>query len=388
MGIATGIVDTEAILADEKVVDMENEFRLLDPDESQFMTMLGRLPSKPAIREKVNWLEDEYFPRLTTLAASATSAASSVDVATGTGVYFRVGDLVRNALTGEMYEVTGITSDAVGVTRSIGDVAAASSASGADLLIVSNASAQGADYGTLKVTTRVLGYNYTQIVRHPLGFTNTDVEIETYGKGDPMNEIGKKAVEHRRSLEALHWFGARGFTSSSPDSKGYMGGVYEYLQAGTNLFTSIGALTRSTLDEKLIDIFQHGSRNKVIFAAPIPAAKLSGLLADNWVRSQPNQRVYGAKVSGFVSGAYGDNVPVVTKREWGVFSNSSNQYGSWLAVIDMDYVKRRPLRNRGTRLLRNRQGNGEDKTVHEYLTECSFEFSVEEAHGLLTGITA
>jgi len=50
---ASGMVDTETILADERVVDMDPEFKLLDPDESQFMTLLNKLPSKAAIREKV-----------------------------------------------------------------------------------------------------------------------------------------------------------------------------------------------------------------------------------------------------------------------------------------------------------------------------------------------
>ena len=50
---ASGVVDTDAILADEKVVDMQNQFRLLDVDQSQFMTILNKLPSQQAIREKV-----------------------------------------------------------------------------------------------------------------------------------------------------------------------------------------------------------------------------------------------------------------------------------------------------------------------------------------------
>lgn len=385
VAVATGTVDTETILADEKVVDMSNEFRLLQPDSTQFTTMLDRLPSKPAIREKVNWLEDQYFPNLSSLAASATSAATSITVATGEGVYFRVGDLVRNALTGEMYEVTGITSDAVGISRAIGGVAAASSASGADLLITSNAAAQGADIGTKKVTTRVLGYNYSQIIRHPFGFTGTEVEIETYGKGDPMNEIAKKAVEHKRALENAFFFGARKFTSAAPSSKGYVGGIVEYVS--TNVFSSVGALTLASLDAKLQQIFQYGSDNKVVFSAPTPAASLSRLLSDNWVQAPPDTRKYGAKVSAFITGAYGDSVPVIVKKDWGRYQTASNQYGSWMVVVDLDYVQKRPLRNRGTRLLRNRQGNGEDQVAHEYLTETSLEVSVEKAHGILKGVS-
>lgn len=385
MGIATGTVDTEAILADEKVVDMEDEFRLLEPDETQFMTILNKLPSKVAKQIKVNWLEDQYFPRQAKVEGAQTNVDTSIEVEAGQGLYFRANDLVRVMRTGEMFEVTSVATDTLTVVRGVGSATNQAMNDADELLIVSNASPQGADVGTLKVTTRTLGFNYTQIVRHPFGFTGTDVEIETYGPGDPMNEIAKKAVEHKRSLEALHWYGARDFVSASPSSKGYMGGIAEYLT--TNVSASIGNLSRGVLDDKLRVIFQNGSRNKAIFAAPVPGQALSGLMADNWVRAQPGQKLYGAKVSGFISGAFGDEVPVIVKREWGAFPTTSNQYGSWMFVIDLDYVKKRPFKNRGTKLLRNRQGNGEDKVTHEYLTELSMEVSVEKAHGLLQGIT-
>ncbi len=384
--ITSGVVDTEAVLSDEKVVDMEQSFRLLDPDTSQFMTILNKLPSKAATREKVNWLEDELFPNLTTLAASATSAAGTISVATGTGTYFRAGDLVRVVSTGEMVAVTGVSTDTLGVTRGVGGVGAASAASGGDLLIVANAAAQGADYGTLKVTKRVLGYNYTQIVRHPFGFTGTDTSIETYGPGDPANEVAKKAVEHKRAMENMAFFGARDFTSSSPSSIGYAGGLQEFLS--TNVWTGAGAVDLSYIDGKLQEVFQHGSQQKVIFAAPTPAAALSTLFATNWVRARPDDRVYGAKVNSFINGAYGESVPVIVKREWGARQSASDGHGSWMFIVDMQYIKKRPMRNRNTSLLRNRQGNGEDQVIHEYLTELSFEVSQEKVHGLITGITA
>ena len=387
--ITAGTVDTEAVLADEKVVDMANAFRKLDPDTSQFMTILNKLPSVEAKREKVNWLEDELFPNLTTLAATAASGASAtsaaLSVTTGTGAYFRVGDIVRiPSMGGVAGEVSATATSTVTVTFFS---AATSAASGGDILIVGNASAQGADTGALKVTQRVLGYNYTQIFRHPFGFTGTDVEIETYGSpGDPAAEMAKKAVEHKRALENSAFFGARKFTSSSPSSKGYMGGLQEFLS--TNVFSSAGAIDLAYIDGKLQSIFQHGSMKKVIFAAPTPAAALSRLFATNWVRARPEDKVYGAKVNAFINGAYGASVPVIVKREWGTRAVSNNEMGSWMFVLDLDYVKLRPLRNRGTKLLRNRQGNGEDKVVHEYLTETSLEVSQEKVHGLIKGITA
>lgn len=382
---ASGVVATDDILADEKVVDMANQFRLLEGgDESQFMTILNKLPSQKAIREKVNWLEDQYFPNLSALAASALSAATSVDVTADEGNYFRVGDLVRVASSGEILEVTGVTTDAIGVTRSIGAVAAATAASGVELLIIGNVSAQGADYGTLKVTTRVLGFNYTQITRHPFGFTNTDAEIETYGPGDPANEIAKKAVEHKRALANQCWVGGRAYDSSG--NKGHMGGIVsEFIS--TNVSNAVGTLSLTALDDAVQDVLINGTMNKVIFAAPTPAGALSRLMSNDWIQARPDEKLYGAKVTGFVSGAFGSQVPVITERSWGRESAAGKGRGGWMVILDLAYIKKRPLRNRGTRLLKNRQGNGVDSVVHEYLTEMSLEVAVEKAHGLLTGIT-
>jgi hypothetical protein len=245
-------------------------------------------------------------------------------------------------------------------------------------------SAQGADYGTLKVQVRTLGYNYTQIFRHPFGFTGTQVEIDTYGPGDPANEINKKLVEHKRALNNSCWLGARDYDSAN--SKGWMGGiVQEFLS--TNITNGVGTLSLTGLDVPLQSILQYGSMNKVIFAAPTPAAALSRLMIADWVQARPDETFYGAKVTGFVSGAFGSRVPVITERAWGRETASGKGRGGWMAILDIGYIKKRPLRNRGTRLLRNRQGNGVDSVIHEYLTEMSIEVAVEKAHGLLTGIT-
>lgn len=139
---------------------MQNKFRLLDQDEGQFMTILNKLPSQAAVRERVNWLEDQYFPNLSALAASATSAQTTLVVTTGQGDYFRAGDLARLGNSGEVVEVVSVSTDTLTVDRSVGSVAAATAETGTQLLIIGNVSAQGADYGTLKVQVRTLGYNW------------------------------------------------------------------------------------------------------------------------------------------------------------------------------------------------------------------------------------
>jgi hypothetical protein len=255
-----------------------------------------------------------------------------------------------------------------------------------ELIRVGSAYPQWADTGDIKIVKRILGYNYTQIFRTPLGFSGTEVEIETYGEGDPMHEITKKAVEHQMLLENSWFFGARDFVVASPNSKGYMGGMLDFVQ--TNVFPTQGTMDRKKIDARLTSVFQNGTNDKVIFSAPGPAAWLSGLVADNWVQAPPGTRVYNAKVDGFISGAYGTNVPVVTKKQWGRYSAAGEGIGSMWIIVDMGYVRRRPMRNRGTSLLRDRQSPGRDGKIHEYLTETSMEVAQELTHAVVTGWTS
>ena len=383
--VASGLVDTVTPLSSEQVVDMDNEIKMLDPDESQFTTMLMQIGSSTAVREQINWLEDQLRPRLSALAASATSAATTVTVTTGQGAYFRAHDIVRVATTGEAFSVTSISTDTLTIVRGLGGVTAASAASGGDLLIVGNSAAQGATLGTRIITKKVLGYNYTQIQRDPFGFTGTEAVIETYGGPAPMHEEVKKLVEHKRAIEQTLFWGARSFTSNAPNSVGTCGGAVEFISS--NIHNPAGALTNALFDTYLQADLQHGSKNKVLFCAPLVARALSGYLKNSYAPITVDTRMFGAKVDAYISGAYGWNIPVVVKRAWNDFSTTSTQYGGWAFLIDMDYVQLRPLRGRNTQLLRNRQGNDADEVTHEYRTEFSLEFAQQACHGITQGVT-
>src|SRR5690242_15313461 len=157
--VLQGSITTADPLSDEQVVDMKNEFAELDPDDSQFTTLLVKLGTRQAVREKIEWLEDQLRPRLSALAASATSAATSITVTSGQGVYFAADDIVRNLASGELMHVTNVATDTLTVERNIGTHSTTASTGASDhLLIVGSAYKQGASYGTSRIVKRVLGY--------------------------------------------------------------------------------------------------------------------------------------------------------------------------------------------------------------------------------------
>jgi len=384
--ITKGTLTTSDPLSDEQVVDMKNEFAELDPDDSQFVTLLTKLGTRQAVREKIEWLEDQLRPRLVTLSASAASADTTINVTAGMGKYLAADDTVRNLTTGEMMLVTGVTTDAIGVTRAIGTVAAASSASTAQLHIVGSAYKQGASYGTSRIVQRVLGYNYTEIARDPFSFTGTETAIEEYGGRNPMKEQVKKLIEHKQSIENTLFWGARSFDGSN--KRGFCGGAFEFITTNANL--SVGTLDKSTFDTNIMTALQHGNQaSKALFVAPIVAKAMSGFLRDNWVRATPDETKWGVHVDSWISGAYGTAIPVFIKRTWGNYSTSNAKGpGGSAFLLDMDYIKYAPLRDRDTQLLLKRQSPGDDVDSREYLTEFSLEFSQESVHALWTGVTA
>jgi len=381
--ILTGLVDDQLIEQTQRVPDISDTITMLDPDVSQFTTMLMKVNSRPAFNEKVQWFEDELMPRLSATNGSYTNVAVTINVTAGTGAYFRAGDIVRNARTGDCFSVTSVATDALTVVRGLGRVTAVAGNDLDQLLIVANASVQGATLGTRKQTKKVNNFNYTQIQRNPFGFTNTLVASKLYAGNEPANEAKKKAVEHKRAIEYILFWGPRSAAESSISASGKCGGLFEFCT--TNYKDVAGTLTKQILDTYLRQLLQHGTENKVLFVAPITAQAISGFLRDAWQPTTVETRLWGAKVNAFLSGAYGYQIPVIVKKDWNDFSTSSTQYGGWSFLVDMENVALRPLRP--TQFLQNRQANDADEETHEYLTETSFEVKSEKTHGLIVGVT-
>lgn len=386
--LLSGVVDDADILSNQRVVDMSPTIAQLEPDEAPLTTMLQKVSKRAAYSQKVEWLSDELVPRLTTLSASATSAATALSVPATTGAssgtYFRAGDVIRIASTGENCYVTGVSADTLYVTRGIGGgaVTAASAASGVDVIKVGNAAAEGATLGTLIQTKKVANFNYAQIQRDPWGFTNTLVASKLYGGPEPANEAKKKLIEHKRQLENTLFWGVRDLNTSGGAPIGYCGGVFQY--ATTNLTASVGTLTESVFESFLRKAFRYGSQNKVFFCSPLVASALSSFPQGKLAPPSPGISEYGVSLSSYQS-ASGAKVQIMVKRDWYDFQSASNQYGGIGVMLDMDDITMRPLRD--TVLKPDRQANDEDSVKQEYLTEWSFEMGNEKKHAIISGIT-
>lgn len=384
--ILSGLVDTADPVAGEIKVDMSEQISMLDPDVSQFKTMLMKLPQTRANSFKLEWLQDRLIPRTTALTASAASDVTNFAVTATTGLYFKAGDIARIVNTGEAVRITAVASASLTVVRAVGTVTAASAQSTADggLVIVGGSNEQGATLPTALVTQRVAAYNYTQIVRNAYRFTRTMVETATYGSNPDILafERKKKASEHAADLENQYFFGARSYSAGTNNPRTTSGGLIEFIS--TNI-TSATTLDKGTFNDFMRTGLQYGSSNKVLFAAPIVAQVISEFLGDNWVQVPASERAWGAKVDAYISAIYGTRIPVVVKRQWGGYGAlTANFYSTKAFLVDMENVERCPLTD--TSLLRNRQANDADEFAEEYLCESGLRVKSEETHALLDDV--
>lgn len=388
--INSGVVDTADPLSNRLVIDMHEPIRMLDPETSQFSTMLmdSRLRQDKAESYKVEWIQDRLMPRVLSLGASATSAASVITTGSGEAAYAKTGDIIRVPSTGEAVRVTASDASAsLTVVRALGSVAAASAASGGagTLIIVGGSNQQGAGLPTRLITQQSANYNYTQITRNSYGFTRTAIQSKWYSQGLLESEREKKGVEHKADRENSLFFGARSYSANADGPRHTAGGLIEYIPS-SNITDASGTFDKAELQDFLTLSLQYGSSRKAIFASPLVGQVMSEFLQDNWVRARPDDRLFGAKVNAVVSGAFGDEVPVIIKRQWGAFgTGSSGQYGSMAFVVDFDSVVLADMQK--SVLLKNRQDNDIDGIDEEYLHEGSLKVLYPEHCALLKNVT-
>lgn len=376
--LVSGDLAVDNINQSQRVIDMSDKVAELEPNASPFVVLLKKLRRVNAIAPKVEWLENQRMPRYDVLSASATSAATAIPTTNAT--YFRVGDVLRDTVTGEGMEVTGVSASGIGVNRAIGGVAAASCASTDELFIVANVNSEGASLRTIKTVQLANKSNFTEIVRTPLGVTGTEAATKLYGGPDRERLQAAAGIEHMRDWEQICFFGAKKEdTTTSGAPKRFAGGLKETIS--TNVTAAGGTLTEAAFQTFLRSGFRYGSERKILFASPLVITALEGFARSNIKTSGSDDHAatYGIVMKQYLSGQ--GIVDIVMERAW----NDSLTYKGYAFLVDMDAVEYHVLRD--TKLLEGRQANDADKLEDEYLTEACPVIQNEQKHALLTGVT-
>ena len=381
-----GMRGTGEFDADHRPKNYRQAYLMLEPNGSApLQAMLSMGASEATDDPEYKQFRDELPERRITVAtAVGDTSTGSVVVNAGDDVKFAVKDAIL--VNTETMEVMRVTADTTGTTvsvdRNVGGTTHNIGLSD-ELVLAGFAAQENDDVGTAISFDATVHFNYCQIFRTPFGLSNT-MDATRLRTGSKAEEVKRKAlVTHMMDIERAMFFGRKHEENGgSAQPRRFTGGLLNSITpidcAGTNGDTAGDKImTEEEFDEILVnDVFAYGSTQKVAFVGPTVANHMMQFGKDRW---QPTQ----------VSGTYGISFQRYHTAAGELVMHLHPMFRQIeamkdaMVIIDFPKVKFRHLQGRDTGLLTDRQGNGRDGRLHEYLTECGLELLESKVHAYI-----
>jgi len=378
---------TENIPSSRRVRDVSRRIQYLDPSAAPLTVLTKKASSSSVYNPKFEWIEKDLPARWDAVNNGAGYTSGDTSIVVDHAAYFSVGDIVNIPRTGERARVSTVTtgSNTLVIVRSVGPTAAAALLDNDDLQIIGNAYAEGANAGSEKSHQESYPYNYTQIIRTPFGVTGTETEGENYTGPDKPRLRAEKSIEHMIDIERTILFGERDIDTSSTDNpRRYTGGFLYFATSNAKNFG--GVMTEAEVEDWCEDLFHYtgGSDTRFLACAPLPISVLDQLGVARL------ELVTGADTLGLSVKQYvtSHGTLMITKhRLLEAGYTTGDGYGGHMLAVDPNKIAYRFMRNRDTKLRMDIQANDLDGWKDEYLTECGWQVSNPQVHGVGSGIT-
>lgn len=386
MGMATGVRDTTNLSA--RKYDVKDVISLLDVKRYPMLAILTNAGKDPVSKQgksikkhettdpEFKWYEDEFGSREATTATGQTgkniASTPDVDVASGQGVRFAVGDIIQFVASKYTFEVTAVSTDTLTLSNELGGATGTEDLSSLSVWIIGNANSEGGTLREIKGTTPVEKVGYTQIFRTPFGTTNTSKQTQTLIKENDLDfQRRKKGIEHYVDIERAFWFGKKSKrTGSNGKPVRTTAGAIDVIST----YATANVDTEAEWESWLEDVFKHGNTEKYAFCSPSIISMINGF-AKAKVEIVQSEKTYGIQIMKYVSSHGTLNL---IRHE--LFTGTP--YGNYAVALDLEVASYRYLAQRDTKLLTDRQANDADESIEEYLTECGLQLEQEKRHAI------
>lgn len=375
------------------VRDVADRIALLEPEAAPLVTFLNALKRKSeTMNPKFEWFEDELTPKVVTTAANGTTNTTTMGVTTGQGVRVRVNDILIGP-TGESVLITGISTDTLTITRSVGSIDGATWTTGDTFIIAGNAAEEGTGAPVFKHMAKVPKSNWIQIFRDSVKITDVQAATKQYGGDDRTYQRKKVAIQHKRGIEQAFLFG----DGASTPITGATGSQYQYVTEGlygfisTNITSlSTGTITEAEFETFLRTLFRYtpstGPVTKVVFANPMLISAMN-FWAKNALQVRSDEKTYGMRIATYRSG-HGD---IDLVRHWMLgdyptLTGTTPTFGSFCFFVDPSNLGYRYLTGMDTKLHVDIGQKEYDYKLDEYRTYAGLECKLEKTHGLLKNV--
>jgi hypothetical protein len=369
----------------EVAEDVSDLVAIASPHETPLLDVLGD-SARPAQSTVHEWLEDALLPNTDAINdATYTDVLADTQFVVENAVRFRVGDQVRVEDSTEVMLVTAVNTgtNTLTVVRGYGGTTPVGLADDQVLQILGNAALEGDTADAARFTSRTRKTNYTQIFSATVEVSGSELAVRQVGVQDEVDyQKQQRLRELLRDLEncAINGRSAAASPEGSASVRRTMKGIVPFITTNTFVpgsggFPSDLTLTEEQLNAALREIWKSGSGH-----------------VDTIVVNGQEKRWINAFIG--TNRRYGDNTKTYTnlvsqyESDFGVCRVVMSRWvptGSVL-LLDSSRIDVMPLSGRSFQY--KPLGVTGDRESGQVIGEYTLELRNENAHGVISGLTA
>ena len=374
---------TGNITSDQPIRDVYSKIDIIQlmgdrMNEAPLTVLLDQLHKSREVKNfKYECFEEDIRARSGIVSGSHDITTTTLTLTTGTQLYLQIrpGTLLYVPSTGERLLVTAVQPAAhtATVIRNVEGAdggfasgtegrAAVAIASGAEIKLAGDASAQGTSFPDAISTNPSSSYNLTQVFKHTAELSGTLQNTDLYGEPNTLEHRTRLAlIDHKVEIENAFWFGVRSTRTDPVTGKpmNFTGGILEHIQSNLDLITD-GLINMKVLDG-FMELLAENKPGGLFYL-------FGGLRFSSCLDAIPR---YAVRVDDKAT-SFGTNMKEVTTNK-GTFRFVLNtkvfcgDLAATCVALDMDKVEKAHLQNRDTTLyprVRNVEVHGDDYTVN------------------------
>lgn len=250
---ATSGAASFTITANTNQLDLSPELaELIRTDNTVFISRLGGV-GLTASQVRHYWNEDKLISNKSSVASSLDASTTSITVATGDGVKFKVGTIFRDTAKGqtEVMRVTTIATDTLTIERGAGGTTAQTHAANWTILIIAHTRQETQDMNEDDTQERTSQNNLLQIFQRGvrIGYTREKITNNAIAS-EFAHQVAYRMKEEMRSLDNSVINSVKSLSAGSSTDFRSMSGLLAYVSASTtNVKTTVENLTETVVND-------------------------------------------------------------------------------------------------------------------------------------------
>lgn len=323
----------------DQVRDLSAGIDLIIGDLPILLGLVGLGSGEKLSQTKYEWMGDNLNSNRAVAAAGAAIGATSITVAAGDGLKFRVNAI---AVIGDEYvKVTAIAGDVLTVERAFDGTVGAALNAGDEIRIVARPQLQGAGVGSDEGHDRFTQFNYSQIFERYASVSKTQMAVKTANVGNELDyQVQLRMKELAREMNDMTIYGRR--IQGQPGVPAMAGGLLYFANADGSYKGNLagGEVTAKAVNDAMEEVYKRGgSANTILLntAAARQFSKLSGPLT-----TQREDTATGHVIKTFVSDLIGGGQatlvvdPNFPKNKVAIFDSSIIEVPALRGLYDED----------------------------------------------------